>query len=307
MTGAPSPRHPHALRGWWPLLAVSIVAPLLLLGPFEVHDALPAWAWAWALVFAFFGAMKWLTWRRTPAPHASPWLHIGYLFAWPGLDARTFLHSRAAHDEPVDPRIGVVALGKLFLGAALFWGAARFVPFDWPLVRGWIGVAGLAIGVLGGLFHFVSWLWRAGGVDARPIMNRPLRATSLNDFWSRRWNLAFHDLAERFLFRPLAARFNRATATSGVFLFSGLLHEAVLSLPAGGGYGGPSLFFLAQLIGVAYERSSNLYRVLQSSWGDAILVRGYAVIFLICPSGLLFHRPFIERVWLPFMRAVGAL
>jgi hypothetical protein len=307
MSAEPTNRRLHPLRGWWPLIAVSVAAPLLLLVPNELRNAVPAWAWAWALIFAFFGAMKLLTWRRTPAPKASLWLQLGYLFAWPGLDARTFFHSTAARDEPVDPRVGVVALGKLLLGAALFWCAARIVPFDWPLLRGWVGVVAVAIGILGGFFQMLSWLWRAGGVDARPIMNRPLRSTSLNDFWSRRWNLAFHDFAERFLYRPLAARFNRAVATVGVFAFSGLLHEAVLSLPAGGGYGGPSLFFLAQLIGVAYERDSNFYRALQSSWADASIVRGYAVIFLICPAGLLFHRPFIERVWLPFMHAVGAL
>jgi len=304
MIAEPTNRRSHPLRGWWPLIAVSVAAPLLLLMPNELRDAFPAWVWAWVLVFAFFGAMKLLTWRRTPAPQASPWLHLGYLFAWPGLDARTFLSSNAARSEPVDPRVGVVAIGKMFLGAALFWGAARFVPFDLPLVRGWVGLAGLAIGVLGGLFHFLSWLWRAGGVDAQPIMNAPLRSRNMAEFWNRRWNIAFHDFAARFIYRPLAGRYGPAMALVGVFLFSGILHDAVLSLSAGAGHGLPMSYFLIQFVGLGVERS-RLLAPLTARY--PLLGRAYAVLFIVGPAGLLFHRPFIERVWLPFMRATGAI
>jgi hypothetical protein len=304
MSAEPTNRRSHPLRGWWPLIAVSVAAPLLLLVPNELRNAVPTWAWAWALIFAFFGAMKWLTWRRAPATQASPWLQLGYLVAWPGLDARTFLSSDAARSEPVDPRVGIVALGKLFLGAALFWGAARVVPDDWPLVRGWFGLAGLAIGVLGGLFHFMSWLWRASGVDAQPIMNAPLRSRNMADFWNRRWNIAFHDFAARFIHRPLSARYGPAAAIFAVFLFSGLLHDGVLSLSAGAGFGGPTLYFVIQLVGLGLERSRLLAPLAAR---HPLFERTYAVLVIVGPVGLLFHRPFIERVWLPFLQAVGAI
>lgn len=304
MSGSTSPGGSLSLRGWWPLLTVAVVAPLALLGPIQLREMCPPWIWAWGLVFAFFCAMKWLTWRRTPAPQASPWLQLGYLLAWPGLDAPTFLTSDAARREPVDQRVGVIALGKLFLGATLFWGAARTVPDDWPQVRGWVGLAGLAIGVLGGLFHLLSWLWRAGGVDARPIMNRPLRSSTAAEFWARRWNLAFHDFAARFIHRPLAARFGSVVAIVAVFLFSGLLHDAVLSLSAGAGYGRPTLYFIVQLIGIAAERSRFIG---PRTFGRPLAGRLLTAIILVGPVGLLFHRPFIERVWLPFMRATGAI
>lgn len=304
MSGSSSLKSSSSLRGWWPLITVSVAAPLLLLGLFQIRDLFPAWLWAWGLVFAFFGAMKWLTWRRTPAPGASLQLQLGYLLAWPGLDAPTFLTSTAARREPVDSRVGVVAIGKLLLGAALFWGVARIVPDSWPLIRGWVGIAGLAIGVLGGAFQFLSWLWRAGGIDARPIMNRPLHSTNLADFWGRRWNLAFHDFAARFIYRPLAARYGATPALGGVFLFSGLLHDAVLSLSAGAGYGRPMLYFLIQLIGLVVERG-RLVAPLKSQ--HPLVGRIFAVLVIVGPFGLLFHRPFIERVWLPFMSVTGAL
>jgi hypothetical protein len=42
----------------------------------------------WALAFVIFVSCKWLTWRRTRSIGLPWWLHVGYLMAWPGLDAR---------------------------------------------------------------------------------------------------------------------------------------------------------------------------------------------------------------------------
>jgi len=267
-------------------------------------SALPPYVWAWLLVFAFFGAMKLITWHRTTAPAATLGLQLGYLFAWPGLDAPAFLRGTAARHTPVDPREGILALGKLFFGAALFWGAARLVPGDWTFVQAWVGLAGLAIGLLGGAFHFLSWLWRAGAVEAKPVMMAPLRSTSLADFWGRRWNTSFQDFVGRFIHRPLAMRFGNLTATLAVFLYSGLLHDAVLSLPAGSGYGRPTLYFLIQFVGLVAERSSLGRRL---ALGGGLRGRIFAVAVIVGPVGLLFHHPFIERVWLPFMHAAGAI
>ena len=308
MTANPLHGVSSAIRGWTPILCLSFGVPLLAAGfatPNELNRraTIPAWCISWGLIFAFFGAMKWLTWRRTSAPNVSPWRQMGYLFFWPGLDAPTFLRGTAARDAPVDPREGVIALGKLLLGAALFWGVARWVPNDLPLVQGWVGLAGLAIGLLGGAFHFASWLWRAGGVDAEPIMDAPLRARSMAEFWGLRWNRAFHDFVRRFIHRPIARRFGPTTATTAVFLFSGLLHDTILSIPAGAGYGRPTLYFLLQLVGLAIERSPFGKRL---AVGRGLCGRLFAIAVIVGPAGLLFHRPFMERVWLPFMSAVQA-
>ena len=44
-------------------------------------------------------------------------------------------------------------------------------------------------------------------------MDAPLRSVSVGEFWSRRWNGAFNQLALRLVFRPLARRAGTTVAT----------------------------------------------------------------------------------------------
>jgi alginate O-acetyltransferase complex protein AlgI len=155
-----------------------------------------------------------------------------------------------------------------------------------------------------GLFHLLSAGWRALRVDAPPIMNAPLRSTTVGEFWGQRWNAAFNDLALRLVFRPTVRRLGIAGATLLAFLVSGLIHELVISLPAGAGFGFPSGYFLLQGLGVLTERSAAGRRL-----GLRGGVRGwiFTMIVVAGPAFWLFHPPFVSKVILPFMQAIGAL
>ena len=130
-------------------------------------------------------------------------------------------------------------------------------------------------------------------------MCAPLRAASLSEFWGRRWNGAFNQLVVDVLFRPLARTIGSIRATLAVFLFSGLLHELVISLPARAGYGLAMAYFLLQGCGV----------VVQRGFAPSRGVGGWLFTMLIAagPAFWLFHPPFVRHVILPFMQAIDAL
>jgi hypothetical protein len=211
------------------------------------------------------------------------------------------------------PRITFV-FAKIFLGAFLLFGAARLAPQ--PPLAGWIGMIGLILMLHFGLFDLASIGWRVAGVEVDPIMDAPLRSTSLGEFWGRRWNGAFNRLALDFVFRPLARQrggrrsrdaatrsrrsstlhFPVAYATLAAFLVSGLIHELVISLPANDGYGLPTAYFLLQGSGILLQHSRPNFRGRFST----ILIAAGPVFFL-------FHPPFVRQVILPFMQAIHAL
>lgn len=264
--------------------------------------SLPAWAVMWILSGSIFAACKWLTWRQAGDPAAPRARQVAYLVAWPGMDAAAFL----GPSPGPTPRPGEWIRGgaMTLTGVALFFGVARLAGSDRPLLAGWIGMVGLVFTLHFGLFHLLSCGWRQAGRDAAPLMRQPSRSTSLGEFWGRRWNTAFRDLTRRFVFGPLTARLGARVALFAGFLCSGLLHDVVISWPAGGGGGGPTAFFAAQGAGILVERSLVGKRAgLGRGWRG----RAFAATVLILPLPLLFHVPFVTRIVAPFMRAIGAL
>jgi alginate O-acetyltransferase complex protein AlgI len=196
------------------------------------------------------------------------------------------------------------AVGYCLIGVLLICDTARRLTYMHELLVGWLGMIGVVLLLHFGIFRLMSCGWRAAGVAARPLMNRPILSTSVSDFWGRRWNTAFRDLTHRFLFRPLAHHMRPKCALVAGFLISGLIHDLLISVPAQAGYGGPTAFFLIQAVAILVERSP---------WGRAGgLGKGwqgwlFTLLVLTLPAGLLFHPPFIRTVVLPFLEAIGAI
>jgi hypothetical protein len=265
---------------------------------------MPRWGFMWAMAFALYAGCKWLTYREarvrgaaSDGPRA-----LGYLLAWPGMDATAFL---GGTDRPARPDTSewIAAALKTLLGATLIWVVARTaVPVN-PLLAGWIGMVGLIFVLHFGTFHLLSLGWRTIGVNAMPVMQNPLRSSSLAEFWGRRWNTAFHELATRFTFRPLQPTVGRAGATLLVFLVSGLIHELVISIPAHGGYGLPTGYFVLQGLGVAGERTRLGRRIgLGRGWPGWL----FTVVVAAAPAFWLFPPLFVRNVILPMLAFIGA-
>lgn len=262
----------------------------------------PPWVVMWAVASAEYLAVKALTpsgfWRMAPV-----WRVIAYLTLWPGMDAAAFLGVRGKKAVAPVARAEWMFAGAKFTGglAAVGW-AATHASTGEPMFVGWVGMLGLIFSLHFGLFHLASAAWRTVGVAAVPIMHAPILAGSLAEFWGERWNAAFADVARRFLMRPLARRHGGAWAGAIVFLVSGLVHESVISLPAGGGWGGPFLYFALQAAGAWFEKSAP-GRAL--GLGRGLSGRLWTILVTLAPVPLLFHAMFVTRVMTPFFATLG--
>ena len=89
-----------------------------------------------------------------------------------------------------------------------------------------------------------------------------------------------------------------------VFLASGFVHDAVISIPAKGGWGLPTLYFAIQGAGVLAERSQLGKRF---GLGHGVPGRLFSITVLLAPIGLLFHQSFVMGVIVPMLSAVAHL
>jgi hypothetical protein len=216
---------------------------------------------------------KSLTFRRLAPARA-----LGYLALWPGMDPAPFARTAPAAGS------GLVAWGafKMAIGAGLLSIGAGVPALD--LVRVFAGI-GLLIHF--GLCDVLAGCWRRQGVAVERLFVNPAASRSLGEFWGRRWNLAFHAVARDFVFRPVARRWGATAGILATFLFSGLLHELLLSVPAGGGYGLPTAYFVLHGLLVLVERSWKLRS------------RVWTLFWVLAPAPLLFHPPFLRAFILP--------
>jgi hypothetical protein len=283
--------------GWLPLILLP--AAVLISG-----RLLAPWALMWGLAIAIYGALKWMTWWRGRGIVAPVSLRrsLAYLFLWPGMDAPTFLDVRRT-PTPVTRAELLRAVATTVLGLCLLFGAVRMIPSSRPLVAGWIGLFSLIFILHFGSFRLVSIWWRWLGIEAVPVMRAPVAAASLGEFWGARWNTAFHVLARDYMVRPLRRRIGVPTAMLVAFVGSGLVHDLVISVPAGAGYGLPTAYFSLQGLALLLERAPVGRRL---GLGRGLRGRLFAIAVTALPAFWLFHPAFVVNVVVPFLRVLGA-
>ncbi|HZE95906.1 MAG TPA: MBOAT family protein [Planctomycetota bacterium] len=203
---------------------------------------------------------------------------VAYWTMWPGMDARPFTATTPSTG------LGLLAWGalKMAAGAALLLVHVGIEAVD--IVRVFVGISLL---VHFGFFDVLAGFWRLRGVAVGRLFVNPLASRTLGEFWGRRWNLAFHVVARDHVFKPVARRWGPAAGILATFFFSGLLHEALLSLPAGAGYGLPLAYFMLHGLLVLAERH----------W--KIESRAWTLFWLLAPAPLLFHPWFVRALILP--------
>ncbi len=212
-----------------------------------------------------------------------PRRHRLLFLAWPGMDPRPFEAARAPDLD------GIRLLGRgtatMAVGIVLL-----AVPCDNPLARAWLAMAAAIAFIHLGLFDAMAGILRWNGLRVERICPEPWLARSLGEFWSVRWNHAFHVFARDRVYLPIARRLGRTPGLAAAFLFSGLVHELVISLPARGGWGLPTLYFAIHGVLVELERR----RILRPR-------RWTTVLFVLLPLPILFHGAFVANVVLPLL------
>jgi alginate O-acetyltransferase complex protein AlgI len=154
---------------------------------------------------------------------------------------------------------------------------------------------GLSLVLHFGLCNLLTGSWRAFGIGVRPLFRAPLLAHSLGEFWGRRWNLAFSEMAAAVVYRPLAARHGRAAGVAAAFALSGVLHELAISVPVRAGIGLPFLYF-ALHGGLVLLEDALARRGLRLSGAAA---RIWTLWWLALPLLALFHPYFLRAVVWP--------
>ncbi len=309
---------------WGPMIG-------LVAGAVGMRGRVADWVFMWAMAGAVFLGCKWVMWRKAGGSEGggdiisnlkfgnskkagirngssgqrlqSRWLAMpGYLFAWPGMESRPFLGRRERRGARA--REWGWAVARMILGVGMVWVAVRASGGERRLAVGWLGMVGVVVFLHFGLFDLLALGWNAAGVRVKRVMQNPAASVSLAEFWGKRWNSAFNELVFRLAFRPLARKWGSIAATMGVFLISGLIHEAVITVPARGGYGLPTAYFLAQGAGVCLERSGGGKALgLGRGWRGRI----FAIGMTAGPAFWLFPPVFVRNVVLPMLRAFGGI
>ena len=148
-----------------------------------------------------------------------------------------------------------------------------------------------------GLLNISAGIWRFFGVNTYPLFNKPLKATSLTEFWSKRWNIAFSEMTFITIFRPLKDKMGSGPALMIAFMFSGLLHELAISVPVKSGYGLPMLYFIIHGCVVLVEKL--LFRKNILFLQNSIVSKIWILFWLIVPVPLLFHDRFLQEIIWP--------
>ncbi len=261
---------------------------------------LEPWAFMWVLAWAIYFGCKLTTWLRGwwREGFGTAGRAVGYLLAWPGMDPQPFA---AMSREPLAVAKGRWLRAWAMVGAGVLCMAAAMRVND-AYVAGWLGMVGTVLMLHFGVFALMAYGWRRVGVAVEPIMDQPVLARSPGEFWGRRWNRGFVALVRAGVFGRLRQRLPASAALMVVFLVSGLVHDVVISLPAGGGYGWPTIYFLVQGVGVLAARS-RVGRVIGWRKGG-VMARLLTAALVLGPIGWLFHEPFVLKVMSPFVAAL---
>jgi hypothetical protein len=226
----------------------------------------------------------------------SQWL--AFAVGWAGMRAQPFeaLGTKSLPNAWPMIRFGT---SRIITGGLLIFLARKIalLPLDhhilYVLVSAML-LVGFSLILHFGLLSVSAGMWQLSGVNTYQLFRQPAKATSLTEFWSKRWNLAFSEMTSVAIFRPLKSRIGSGAALMVAFVFSGMLHELALSVPVISGYGLPMLYFVIQGVLVLIEKGLRSYKL--EFLDKKLIARLWVFFWLVIPMPLLFHERFIKEI-----------
>src|SRR5262249_46056996 len=123
-----------------------------------------------------------------------------------GMQPRQFLvGQRTAPGAPIPTLRSIVA--NAVTGAVLLWLVPRLLPLETPsALRFWIALVGFCFLFLFARLDFAALIFRAMGFAVEKLWDCPIAATTLGDFWGRRWNRIVPGFLREVVFLPVSRR-----------------------------------------------------------------------------------------------------
>jgi hypothetical protein len=196
------------------------------------------------------------------------------------------------------PRFNARALLKLVVAgaivAAAWWvvGAAdRFDGWRHYALRWYVGGGPLPFAMVACLDAVLAFVLAALGRAMPPVNRAPYLATSLSDFWSRRWNSIINSVLRDHVYRRLANR-GALMAMTATFVVSAVLHAYLIGMLTGVlATVAWTVFFLAQIAFMWIERRLRV-RKWRPGWGHVWTLGSLALLYplFVEPLLVLFER-----------------
>ncbi|MEO7989018.1 MAG: membrane bound O-acyl transferase family-domain-containing protein [Chryseolinea sp.] len=162
-------------------------------------------------------------------------------------------------------------------------------------------LAGISLILHFGILNLSTAIWRLFGVDVKELFRSPIKAKSLQEFWGKRWNLAFSEMTALVVYKPSKGNLGQTKAMMISFLVSGVLHEIAISLPVQSGYGLPLFYFLIHALAMYAEGEVLIVKRLLA---HPVFSRVWVFSWLLLPMPLLFHSNFLIKVAEPIRNGI---
>ncbi len=224
---------------WWPLVALLAIA----------------------MLFAVFRAAD-LASDRSVATYPQRLSHLVSL-----LDQRRMTRVPPHFDRPALLQMSLAAAVTI----AALWivdAAGQFTGWRHYALRWYVGGAPLPFSIFATVDGLLALVLAALGRRFPPLNRAPYLATSLSDFWSRRWNSIINTLLRDHVFRRVAHR-GAVAGMTAAFVASAALHAYLIGMVLGPGATlAWTAFFLAQPALMWVERRLHVRRW-RPAWGRA--------------------------------------